>query len=53
MTGQVEKYAALVRQANAERDLVGSDNYERAVNKVLDFITQRGQYLSTLPLLSQ
>ena len=53
MTGQVEKYAALVRQANAERDLVGSANYERAVNKVLDFITQRGQYLAALPLLSQ
>jgi hypothetical protein len=53
LASQVEKYAALVRQANAERDLVGSDNYDRAVNKVLDFISRRGQYLSTLPLVSQ
>jgi spore coat protein CotH len=53
MAGQVEKYADLVRQANAERDLVGSDNYDRAVNKVLDFITQRGQYLAGLPLIKE
>ena len=53
MAGQVEKYAALVRQANQQRDLVGSDNYDRAVNKVLDFITRRGQYLSTIHLLQE
>jgi spore coat protein CotH len=52
IAGQVEKYAALVRQANPQRGLVGSDNYERAVAKVLNFISQRGQYLSTIPLLS-
>ena len=51
ITQQVERYAALVRQANEERSLVEIDAYEQDVAGVLDFIAQRSAYLSSTPLL--
>jgi len=48
---QVERYAALVRQASAQRSLVNLPAYEQAVAKVLSFITQRQAYLAATPLL--
>lgn len=51
MTRQVEQYTAVVRAANARRNFVDANAYEKAVATVQNFITQRGKYLATLPLL--
>lgn len=51
LVAQVEQYAALVRQANEQRDLVVLADYDAAVNQVLSFVAQRGDYLATTPLL--
>lgn len=51
MTRQVEQYTAVVRAANVSRNFVDANAYEKAVATVQNFITQRGRYLATLPLL--
>jgi spore coat protein CotH len=51
MTRQIEQYSAVVRAANAKRNFVDADAYEKAVANVQNFITQRGKYLSSIPLL--
>ena len=53
MTALVEQYAALVRQANQERDLVVWEDYERAAGNVLDFIERRSAYLASTSLLGE
>ena len=53
ISSQVEQFAALVREANTERNLVDPDTYEAAVQKVLSFISLRMEYLKTTPLLGE
>ncbi len=50
ITAQVEQYAALVRAANTARALVDAEAYASAVSSVLDFITQRMEYLESDPI---
>jgi spore coat protein CotH len=45
ITAQVEQYAALVQAANAGRDLVDAAAYDSAVVSILNFITERMEYL--------
>lgn len=49
----IERYAALIRQANPQRNLVAQENYAAAVTKVQSFITQRSAYLAKTTLLSE
>jgi spore coat protein CotH len=51
MIRQIEQYTTVVRAANASRNFVDANAYEKAVATVQNFITQRGRYLATLPLL--
>jgi spore coat protein CotH len=54
---QVETYSALIRRAsrsvNAERSLVDLSAYEQSVQAVVDFLTQRLDYLQSSELLGQ
>lgn len=51
MTETIEKYSSLIRSVNDERDLVEIEAYDRAVEKVTNFILQRMEYLETTDLL--
>jgi spore coat protein CotH len=51
ITEKIEAYASLVQQANQQRNLVTLENYDAAVTSVLNFISQRSEYLSTTTLL--
>lgn len=51
LTGRMETYASLVRQANAERALVNLAAYDRAVEKVRLFIEQRAAYVASSGLV--
>ena len=48
---QIDAYASVILHANQERELVDQASYELAVSEVLDFISQRGAYLSSTTLL--
>ncbi|HZU86389.1 MAG TPA: CotH kinase family protein [Anaerolineaceae bacterium] len=48
---QIEQYAAVVRPAVEARGLASLDAYDAAVANLLDFVSQRGAYLSTTTLL--
>lgn len=50
---QIDKYQDLIHQVNAERNLVDTETYDQAVQKVLDFVNQRMEYLSTTELLAK
>jgi spore coat protein CotH len=49
----VERFSSLIHSVNDERSLVDLDAYDQAVQKVLDFISQRQTYLENTTLLSQ
>jgi histidinol phosphatase-like PHP family hydrolase len=48
----VERFSSLIHSVNDERSLVDLDAYDQAVQKVLDFISQRQAYLENTTLLS-
>lgn len=52
MTETIGKYSALIHSVNDERDLVDIDAYDQAVEKVLNFISQRMEYLESLQVLA-
>ncbi len=52
MAGQVAQFTSVVRAANSRRNFVDATAYDKAVASVQDFITQRGQYLASTPLLN-
>ena len=49
----VNTYAALIHAPNDDRQLVDIDAYDQAVQKILDFITQRTTYLLNQPIINQ
>ncbi len=51
LQADVERYADLIRSVNPERSLVDLTAYEEAVTSMLDFITQRFEYLRLTDLL--
>ena len=51
ITEKIEAYATLVSQTNQQRNLVTLENYDAAVTSVLNFISQRSEYLSKTTLL--
>jgi spore coat protein CotH len=57
LSGAIEEFiaahAALIQQANQKRALLDQESYNLAVAEVLDFITQRGAYLASTPLLGE
>ncbi|MBN2001894.1 MAG: CotH kinase family protein [Anaerolineae bacterium] len=53
LTTQIETYAALVTAYNQEHTLVDQTAYDAAVQKTLDFVTQRHEFLKATDLLKQ
>jgi spore coat protein CotH len=53
LTPKIEEFAALVTAYNAEHGLVDQDAFDAAVSSVLDFVTQRHEYLSSTELLGE
>ncbi len=53
ITTTVEHYSSLIHSINSERNLVGIDAYDQAVEKTLTFINQRMEYLANTDLLGQ
>ena len=51
ITAQINQYAALIRSANVDRNLVTLETYEASVNSVLEFVTGRMEYLEMTELL--
>jgi spore coat protein CotH len=51
LTPRIEGFAALVTAYNAEHAIVDQDAFDAAVSSVLDFVTQRYQYLNSTELL--
>ncbi len=51
MVEDVERYSALIHSVNDASELVDIEAYNQAVQKVLTFISQRGEYLSSTELL--
>jgi len=47
----VEEYSGLIHSKNTERNLVDLDTYNQAVKKMIDFISQRIEFLKTQSLL--
>jgi spore coat protein CotH len=52
-TEAVERFSALIRAVNDDRELVDITSYEQAVEETLTFIRQRTDYLTTTDLLGQ
>ncbi len=53
IVAQVNEYANLVLQVNPERSLVVEENYNTAVQNILDFLAGRSEYLASTALLGQ
>ena len=53
LEADVNRYSALIHSINEERQLVDIDAYDQAVQKILDFIAQRIEYLQNQPILNQ
>lgn len=51
MTAQIEEITAVVRAANAERNLVDANAYEQAAAQVVDFVKRRGDYIGGTELV--
>jgi len=51
MTKTIEKYSALIHSINDERNLVDITAYDQAVDKALEFVNQRMEYLGATELL--
>ena len=47
MTETIEQYSALMHSVNDERNLVDITDYDAAVEKLKNFISQRMEYLET------
>jgi len=51
LTPKIEEFAALVTAHNAEHAIVDQDAFDAAVSSVLDYVSQRYQYLNSTELL--
>ncbi len=53
ITDDIERYSKLIHSINDQHNLVDINRYDQAIQKALNFIQQRMEYLSTTQLLAQ